>query len=103
MIKNNPFRMYEFKGKTYVDGLFKAMDEQGFPLADSLVLCKEKGLIPCLQQFVMEAILKGWGNIEGQPDQSKIKAIQRIKEAICDSGFDIRELHPKTINYLELQ
>ena len=62
---------------TYIDGLFKMHDQEGFPLSCSLDVCMQHGAKPCLRQFISEACASGW---------SREKAERTVQEAIVDSG-----------------
>lgn len=70
--------IWEHAGKRYVTNLFKLHDTFGFPLAASLDECRNHQLIPCLDQFVCDAIKSGW---------SREKAQKLVAEAKADSCF----------------
>lgn len=65
-------------GKMYATNLFKLHDTLGFSLADSLAECAKRGWIPCVQQFLCDALRAGW---------PRERAERIIKEAMADSGY----------------
>jgi len=79
----NPFRLWVFREKKYMDDLFRASDQEGIPLADTLRMCQSKQIIPCLEQFVFDAIKGGW---------TAEKARSRIREACADSGYPLPDM-----------
>ena len=85
-IKGNPLEWLEYNGKTYVTGLFKMHDQIGFPLMMSLCVCQEKGWVPCLQQFVADAI-RAWTRAGSTLEEAKSRAEKMVEEAISDSGY----------------
>lgn len=64
---------------TFVDGLFKMHDQEGFSLADSLMECRKRGWKPCLRQFVADALAAGW---------SRERAEREVQNAKADSGWE---------------
>lgn len=58
--KKRPLAMSAYKGVLYVDGLFAMHDRFGFHLADSVILCRKSGAVPCVKQFVEDAVAAGW-------------------------------------------
>src|SRR5271170_7393597 len=72
-----PLKIWSYGGKLYASGLFKMADQEGFSLCDSIVQCRERGIIPCLGDFRAEAIKAGWA-------RDKIDEI--IKSALADAG-----------------
>jgi hypothetical protein len=87
-IKSGPFYFFHHNGTVYVTGLFKAMDQDGIPLAVSLMLCQKHGYVACLDQFVLDAASAGWGceKTDGW-DQKKARAQKRVEEACADTGY----------------
>ena len=57
----NPLRLVKRpSGQIFCTGLFAMHDTFGFPLACSLHECRLRGWIPCVRQFVADAICSGW-------------------------------------------
>ena len=73
-----PLKLWYYNDRTYVSGLFKMHDEQGFSLADSLIQSEKHDLIPCLKDFKVDALRAGW---------SMDKIDRTIEEALNDSGI----------------
>ena len=61
-VPGNPLTIWKWRGQLMVDGLFRMHDEKGFSLTDSLIECKKRNLIPCLDQFRADALKAGWSN-----------------------------------------
>ena len=78
---------FEYRNKTFVTGLFKAHDTYGIPLEFSLMVCMEKGFVPCLEQFALDAVQAGWG---------RDKAEKLIAAAKADVGYIDASTRPTT-------
>lgn len=77
----SPLKIFSLPdGRQFATGLFKIADERGFPLMCAIDECVKHGLIPCLEQFVYDAIRAGW---------PKDRAVQRVREACCDAGYPV--------------
>jgi hypothetical protein len=75
--KGNPLRLFTYNGKTYVTGLFAMHNQEGFSLTDSILECKKRGSVPCVQQFYFDAIRAGW---------TKERARQVVDAAVADAA-----------------
>lgn len=75
-VTDGALTVYEFNGQRLAGGLFKMYDERGFPLWASLEQCRKHNLIPCLKEFVCDAMKAGW---------TREKAERMIEEAKTDS------------------
>lgn len=75
--KDSVPRIWEYKGRTYCDNLFKLHDQEGIPLSFSIGECMKRGWIPCLNQFVSDAIRSG---------RSKERAQAMVREAEADNA-----------------
>lgn len=74
--KDAPLLLFVYNGKTYATNLFKMHDQEGFPLAMSLIECRNRGWIPCVEQFRADAIKSGW---------TRERAERVMREGVIDS------------------
>lgn len=71
-------------GDIYATQLFKMHDTMGFPLVYSILECRKRGWIPCLEQFVVDAA-RAWTNEQTSWANASAKARKIVDEAVRDA------------------
>jgi hypothetical protein len=66
--------LFEYGGRFFATNLFKLHDTHGFPLANSVDECRRRGWVPCLDQFIADAIRAGWPRERAQRTVDEAKA-----------------------------
>jgi hypothetical protein len=79
---------FQYKGKTYCTNLFKMQAQEGVPLSVSIMLCIERGFIPCLQQYVSDAFAEiRRQNPDGDAEAQRANIVQSVNNACSDAGY----------------
>ena len=60
VMKGNPYKFFEFDGRMFCCGILDAYATYGIPVSASISMCQEKGIVPAIDQFRIDARLAGW-------------------------------------------
>lgn len=78
-----PLKLFERNGQTFCDGLYRMHAEMGFPLTDSINECRNRGWIPCVEQFIHDAVMD-WKDVP--TTEAKERARRIVDSAMADAA-----------------